>query len=166
MGVLAIFMLGFLFGVYTTLTLITAIGQRAINKRKKELEKSTPKMESVSSRMKRVKDITSEQMDIQGATSGPQKNAMHGKYKNGLVSRLKELEEQKNEILKSIVIDGFDPEISVMDTDGTVATIKLSEFLAQNGITIPPKGSQPPPQKPTSRFTVHKGGKDDGGTTH
>lgn len=166
MGVyfLTMFMLGLITGVYGTLTIITALGQRALNRRKRELEKSTPKMESVSSRMKRVKDITNEQLDIQSATAGPQKNAMHGKYKNGLISRMKELDEQKNEILKSIILDGFDPTITVMDTDGSVAEIKLSEFLAQNGIIIPPKGSQPPP-KPSSKFTVVKGGKDDG-TTH
>lgn len=165
MDPLIVFMIGLMIGCVGTIILTLEVVKRAMDKRKNDLTQASTKIESVTSRMKKVKEITNEQLDIQSATSGPQKNAMHGKYKNGLTSRLKELEEQKNAILTSIVVDGFDPEITIMDEDGTVTTTKLSEFLAQNGITIPPKGSQPPP-RPVGKFVVHKGGKDDGGTTH
>ena len=173
---LAVYVLGFLTGAISLIIVTIAIAKRSFNKRKKELE-TGKKPESVGARLKQVKDITTEQLDLQGQISGPQKNGLHGRHKNGLVARLKELESQKTEILKSIVADGFDPEITVMDETGVVTNIKLSEFLAQNGVVMPPvvpkpeapkvPAGPPPAPKQHGRFMVHKGGKDDGsGTTH
>lgn len=158
---LAFYILGLLTGAVGAITFTIYMGKRLMDKRQDEGKK----VESIGSRMKRVKDLTTEQLDLQGQVSGPQKNALHGKYKNGLIGRIKELEEQKTEILKSIITDGFDPELTVMDNAGVVSTIKLSEYLAQTGITIPPKNPSPS-TKQIGKFTVHKGGKDDGGTTH
>jgi len=163
--VFAYFILGVVVGATGVISLALIYAKRSLDKRKEETKSPGTKMESVGSRMKKVKDITTEQLDLQSQVVGPQKNALHGRYKNDLNGRIKELELQKADILRSIIADGFDPEITVVDGAGVVTTIKLSEFLAQTGVVVPPKNSQP--TKQVNKFTVHKGGKDDGGnTTH
>lgn len=160
------FLFGIIGGIILCIGITYYFGKRALEKRNKEVSggaaATTPKkVESIASRMKRVKEITDEQMDLQGQISMPQKNALHGKFKNGLMDRLKDLEDQKNEILRSIVADGFDPEITVMDEIGVVSNIKLSDFLAQNGIAVSQKTDKPS-TKQLGKFTIYKGGKDDG----
>lgn len=162
-SVVAVYVLGMISGAMLMIVATILVGKRAMDKRK---ESSAKKVESVSSRMKKVKELTAEQLELQSHAQGPQKNALHGKHKNGLIGRIKELETTKNEILKSIITDGFDPEITVLDETGVVTTIKLSEYLAQTGITIPPKNPPPSPTRQVGKFTVYKGGKDDGGTVH
>lgn len=166
--VLAFFILGMVSGACLTIATTVVLGKRILDRNKQE--PATKKPESVNSRMKKVKEITQEQLSLQSGAQGPQKNALHGRYKNGLIGRIKELETEKNDILKSILADGFDPEITVMDEAGVVTNIKLSEFMAQNGITMPPKQEpvKPAPSaKQVGKFTVYRGGKDDGGnTTH
>ena len=159
--ILVYYILGFLTGVCGAITFTIYMGKRLMNKR----QDKGKKVESIGSRMKKVKDITNAQLEMQGQASGPQKNALHGKSKNEIIEKIKDLESEKNEILKSIIIDGFDPELKVMDNAGVVSAIKLSEYLAQTGITIPPKDLTPS-TKQIGKFTVYKGGKDDGGTTH
>jgi hypothetical protein len=160
------YILGILSGAVGVVALTLYLGKRSLDRKVKENAATGKQIESVSSRMKKVKDITTEQLDLQGQSLGPQKNALHGKYKNGLIGRIKELETQKNDILKSIIEDGFDPEITTIDQAGVVSNIKLSDFLASLGIFVPSKNSETS-TKQVGKFTVHKGGKDDGGnTTH
>lgn len=166
-ALLAFYVLGILTGVVGMVILTLYLGKRSLDKRKAEGESSSKKVESVSSRMKKVKELTNEQLDLYSQASGPQKNALHGRYKNGLNGRIKELEEEKSSILKSILADGFDPEITTVDQAGVVTTTKLSAFMAESGITVEPKKTEPTPTKQVGKFTVHRGGKDDGGnTTH
>jgi hypothetical protein len=116
--------------------------------------------------MKRVKEITGEQVDLARRADGPQKNSLDGKYKNGIIAQMKKLDEEKHEVLKSILADGHDPELTTMDETGVVTKMKLSEYMAYLGISVTPK--QKPQSKNVGKFTVYKGGKDDGGnnTTH
>ena len=163
LAILSIYVSGFITGMIASIIIAIYLGQRSLNKKGQPTDSKSK--ESVTSRMKKVRELTEEQLGIQSNASGPQKNAMEGRYKNGLNAMIKELEEEKNELLKSIISDGFDPEITVMDPSGAVTSKKLSEFLAESGIVMEPKDSTP--DKPVNKFTVHKGGKDDGsGTTH
>lgn len=158
----AVYISGMVSGLVAAMFVIAYYGNKW-NKQSK-----AKKEDPIAERMNRIKDITIEQMDLQGQASGPQKNALHGKYKNGLNAQLKILEEEKTTILKSIIADGFDPEISFMDGDGEISRIKLSEFLAQTGVIMDPKVpavKEEPKVKQVGKFTVHKGGKDDG-TNH
>jgi len=164
---IAFYLLGVFSGITGIIALTLFMSKRALDKRKKELEASGIKKESIKSRMNKVREMTAEQLELNSAADGPQKNALHGRYKNGLIGRIKELEIQKADVLRSIIADGFDPEITVVDGAGVVTTIKLSEFLAQTGAlppTEPPKSIKPR-TKLVGKFTVHKGGKDDGGST-
>lgn len=134
---------------------------------------SKAKTLTVSERMKRVQAITEEQLSLSRSIDGPQKNSLDGKYKNSLINKTKALNDEKDEILRSILNDGFDPELSAMDESGVVTQMKLSEYMAYMGIKMKPK-NKPVAQTPEAKaerlakFTLHKGGKSDGGnnTTH
>lgn len=182
MGVL-IFISGMIFGAALTIMLVAYLGKKALSKRKEavkdflsEFDKLAKTMEdkasSLESRLNRVREITEEQFDLQSHTEGPQKNAMDGKYKNRMGNSIKSLEEEKQTILKSILADGYDPKINVMSQDGSIQEMKLSEFMAYQGIDMT-KDSKTETNASNKeivkagKFVVYKGGKDDGeGTSH
>lgn len=163
-----VFLIGFFAGSGTFMMFILHLEKKITDKQKKDIVDKFAKKESIDSKLKRVKEITAEQLDLQGHASGPQKNALHGRHKNGIIGQIKALEEEKNEILRSILRAGHDPSLTTMDETGTVHQMKLSEYMVYMGITMEPK-DQPATPEPTStqksKFTVYKGGKDDGGET-
>jgi len=166
-SILLIYISGVMSGVIGTIALTLYIGARALKKRKLE-QTAGPKKSSVSDRMKRVKDITTEQLELAQQADGPQKNGLDGKYKNGIIGQIKRLDEEKNELLISILEDGHDPELTTMDASGVVSQMKLSEYMAYMGIKMTPKKAEEKPKtERLGKFTVVRGGKDDGGnTTH
>lgn len=164
---LGFYVLGLISGVIGTISLTIYIGTRAVKKRKEE--QANPKKMSVSDRMKRVKELQGEQLELAQRADGPQKNGLDGKYKNGLNGEIKRIEEEKTAILVSIIEDGHDPELTTMDASGVVTQMKLSEYMAYLGIKMQSKKSAAatPKTERIGKFTVVKGGKDDGGnTTH
>lgn len=166
MELLASFVLGMITGAAGIVSLTFYLGKRALDKKKAEVEQNTKKL-SVSDRMKRVKDITAEQLDLARRADGPQKNSLDGKYKNGLIREMKRLDEEKNAVLKSILADGHDPELTTMDETGVVTKMLLSEYMAHMGIKMDPKPVKPQVEQ-VGKFTVIRGGRDDGGnnTSH
>lgn len=164
------FVLGFLFGVASIVTITLHLANKYRQLKKSLVEpKATNTKSSVNERMKRVKDITKEQLDLSSSVDGPQKNALDGKYKNGSIGELKKLDEEKNEILRSLLLDGHDLELTTIDGAGVITKMKLSEYMIYMGIDMTPTA----PSKPTKtermgKFTVHRGGRDDddGNTTH
>lgn len=155
-----IFFLGAVFGYAMSILSFLYIGFRSM---KKVIDTKKP----VSDRMKRIKEITNEQLDLTRQVDGPQKNSMHGKHKNSLISKIKSLDEEKNDLLRSILLDGHDPELTTVDNAGVVTHMKLSEYMVLMGIKMEPKKPTSPTAERVGRFTVVKGGKDDGGeTTH
>ncbi len=164
--ILAFYVLGIITGAIGTVTLTIYIGTRAVKKRKEE--QANPKKLSVEGRMKRVKELQGEQLELAQRADGPQKNSLDGKYKNGLNGEIKRIEEEKTAILVSIIEDGYDPELTTMDASGVVTQMKLSEYMAYMGIKMQAKKSVATPKtERIGKFTVVKGGKDDGGnTTH
>lgn len=162
MNELVIFFLGVMLGFGLTLVWFLEMARRSLSSKA-----AADRTASLQERMKRVKEITNEQLDLNRQVDGPQKNGLDGKHKNGLINKMKRLDEEKNDILRSILLDGYDPELTTMDTSGVVTYMKLSEYMALMGIKMEPKK----PKSSTSRvgkFTVVKGGKDDSGnnTTH
>lgn len=161
----AFFILGFLTGAASMMYFVIYVGKRLSSKDKPSLEQ----------RMKRVKDIADEQLELHSRIDGPQKNALHGKHKNSLLSQLKALDEEKTSILQSILSDGHDPRLKTIDGNGVITEMKLSEFMATMGYvtqkpTTPPPAAKPSGPERMGKFTVYRGGKDDedGGnnTTH
>lgn len=162
----AFFVLGMISGACGVVALTLHIGLRSAKRRKEEAE--NPKKLTVDERMKRVKELTQEQLLLAQQADGPQKNGLDGKYKNGINRQIKQLDEEKNNILISLIEDGHDLEITTMDSSGIVSKMKLSEYMAYMGIKMQPKKSvEAPKTERIGKFTVVKGGKDDGGnTTH
>jgi hypothetical protein len=152
------FFSGLLVGFLLVIAIVYYVGKRSVLK-------AAESKKIISDRLSKVKELTSLQLELQKSISGPQKNSLDGKHKNYLMRELKDIEEEKTEILKSIISDGHDPVISTMDTAGVVTKGKLSEFLAQHGIVVEGKNTQQIEQKPVNKFTVVQGGKfesDDG----
>ncbi len=167
--VVGAFVLGFLLGIGCVLGAVFHLGSKSLEKKKAELKEKVKKAESLESRMKRVKEITNEQVELAQRADGPQKNSLDGKYKNGIIREMKRLDEEKNDILKSILTDGHDPELTTIDEAGVVSRMKLSEYMAYMGIKMDPPKSQQPKVEQVGKFTVIRGGRDDGGgnnTTH
>ena len=168
------FILGLILGFVSTVGLVLYLGKKSLSKKIESkldsLKDATKKIESVSDRMKKVKDIVNQQLDMQAQATMPQKNGLDGNYKNGLIREIKRLEEEKHEILKSILKDGFDPEITTIDEAGVVTSMKLSQFMADQGIVVQKEDKQTIKETPKQigKFTVYKGGRDDGGgeTSH
>lgn len=155
--IMTVFFSGMVFGAAATIIGVLHIGH-------KSLKKTVADKKSISDRLAKVKELTEFQLEMQGAASGPQKNALDGKYKNGLNATFKKIEEEKAEILQSILNDGHDPEVTVQGPDG-LEKMKLSAFLVQQGYDSTPKSKvEKAITKPKNPFTVVKGGKsDDGG---
>lgn len=170
MELLITFVLGMFVGVAAMTAYVIYLGNKGLKEKKSKLEVVKAKAESLDKRMRRVKEITKEQIDLANKADGPQKNGLDGKYKNGLIGQIKKLEEERNDIMRSIITDGYDPELTTMDETGVVTKMKLSEYMAYVGI----KMDKPAPAKPTrtseqiGKFTVIRGGRDDDGgeTTH
>lgn len=163
-----IYIMGILTGGVGFMTLTIFYANKVLNREKKSLDKLTKK-KSIEDRMKRVKEITNDQLDMLQQTDGPQKNALDGKHKNNVNSVIKQLEEEKTDILQSILAEGHDPEITTIDQSGVITKMKLSDFMVYSGIDVEPKKVEPPKSKQLGKFTVYKGGKDDSddsGTTH
>lgn len=130
----------------------------------------------VKPRLDRAAQITQEQAELMAQIDMPSKNSLHSKFKNGLVAEAKKLEEEKTELLRSIIADGFDPEITVQVGTG-LQRMHLSEYLQGQGYDVgkpatnneaPPTSEEKPAEEPSVRkvgnFFVIKGGKND--TSH
>jgi hypothetical protein len=175
-----IFISGFISGLVAMGAAVMYVGGKAIKSSEAKLRKSIDNLANqlpnpgtlddlqyaaIEPRMARIKEIAKLQMDLQAAHDGPQRNAMDGRYKNGLMGELKQLEEEKVNILNSIVNDGFDPPVNVLKEDGTTQVTKLSAFLAGYDPKLAGEKKADGPVRNVGRFVVHKGGKDDGGNT-
>lgn len=165
---LTFYFLGLLTGAVGVVAAIMYIGSRP-PKAKTLAAAKDPKKPSLESRMKKVKELTNEQMDLLGQLDQPQRNGLDGKYKNQLNAAVKQIEIEKADILRSIIEDGHNPKITTMDPDGVVTEMYLSDFMAEMGLMTPGPAKKEEVKKSSmvGKFTVHKGGKDDGsGTTH
>lgn len=156
------FLIGFMAGILTCTAYMLYYGWK-LHKKRAQQQTETAAKSSIEDRMKRVKEITHEQLELASAADGPQKNSLHGKSKNAAIRRMKDLDEEKTIILKSILADGHDPELTTMDEAGVISRMRLSEFMAQMGITMDPKENKSDRKiEQKGKFTVIRGGKDDG----
>ena len=134
-------LIGFIVGFLIVIGLSLHYGRKAAMKKKKEeaeefvdqFEDMVRKIKgqlSIQERLTKVKEITARQLELRAQSDGPLKSSLHGKYRNSLINEMKSLEQEKNDILRSILKDGLDPELSVMDEVGGTTTMKLSEYMA------------------------------------
>lgn len=176
-----VFLLGFILGMTVTTALFFGYGYYQLRKLKKakariadeitkRISELDSKRESIRVRLVKAQEITQQQLDLRSQTEMPSKNALHSRYKNDLVGEIKKLEEEKLAVLRSILDDGYDPTIVVLDENGQRTELPLSHFvghasLKQNADNPPSANSNPDSPKRVGRFIIVKGGKDDG-TVH
>jgi polyphosphate kinase len=140
---------------------------------KKRSEEREKKFASIQERMTKAVELTKIQMEMRMRLDEPSKNALDSKYKNGLVSDINDIEQQKIDILKTILGDGFDPMINILDENGGSKEMALSAYVKSVAEFLPPDDKVVPPPAPTvpgepkkvGKFMVYNGGKNDG-TTH
>ncbi len=169
MSGLILFLAGVLTGVSLCTILLYLIGKKLVKKVATELDNKSKSNDEIEEKLERVKAITAEQISLMRQSDGPQRNSMDGKYKNSIYSKMKILDEEKHELLKSILMAGHDPQLTTMDEDGVVEKMRLSEYMDQMGYSRTPAESKID-KKPA--FKVYDGGKfdenddDDDGTVH
>lgn len=153
------FIVGIVSGVLLSAVGLIYYTKKITQKFTRKQPQQSDKMSSVKERLKRVQEITQEQMDIQSYAERPQKNSLDGKYKNRSINEMERLDEEKQEILMSILRDGMDPSIGVIDDAGQVKSMKLSEYVAEyyGYNDAPIKNKQPEVRRD---FSVIKGGKE------
>lgn len=169
------FFTGFIFGIIFGWSVFLAYGLHLANKVKnnksaaltdtkaaEDISELTKKKNSIYERLQKAADLAQTQRDLCSQAEMPSKNAVHSKYKNGLVHEINEIEKQKMEILKSILDDGFDPTITIVNEAGKQEKIALSAYLSTYGV---PLSGDDEKAKRRSKFVIYKGGKDDG-TVH
>ena len=186
---IAFFIVGFLLGIGGALAyggyllrkaqkdITNALGATAPKDKAKVTDKEKAEYARFKPRLDRAAQITQEQAELMAQIDQPSKNALHSKFKNGLVAEAKRLEEEKTELLRSIIADGYDPEVTVQTPEG-MRRMPLTEYLASLGYDFrdaktpatdneaAPKaeGTEEPAVRKVGNFFVIKGGKPD--TTH
>lgn len=159
------FILGFLLGISLPVLAILWFSRSLL---KKQLNKATSSARSAikstsnkegDAMMDKVRELTLEQLEIRGQLDQPQKNALHGKHKNSLTARIKELEEQKTDLLRKTLALGYDPMIGTIDENGEIQKMKLSKYMAEYDLLEKEEPPKSPPPKKENPFKVIEGGK-------
>lgn len=155
------FVLGFGVGIVASMVafIMTLKRMRAQDKSKS----NEPKKQTVEQKMARVKVVTERQLELLELEAALRAG---GQDDITVHQQIIALEDEKFDLLESILDDGADPELTAVNTKGELQKMKLSEYLAYIG-----SKSTPSPKKVESKstrlgkFTVIKGGKDDSGNT-
>jgi hypothetical protein len=138
---------------------------------KKHSETVQKKELSIKDRLIQAHELAKMQVELKAMAEMPSKNALHSNHKNGLISEIMDLERQKIDILRSILGDGIDPLITVINPSGVREDILLSAYIGDAEATLEEASGGTPPKtsnvvtKKIGKFMVIKGGKDDG-TSH
>lgn len=131
------FIIGFLCGALIVILTSIWFGRSVLKKQLNKLVSSaknaskSPVHADGDAMMDKVRELTLEQLDLRGQLDQPQKNALHGKHKNSISARIKELEEEKLSLLRQVLASGYDPLIGTIDENGDIKKMKLSEYMAE-----------------------------------
>lgn len=127
---------------------------------------------SIRERLLQAAELAQTQMAIREQLEMPSKNALHSKYKGDLVAEMHELEQHKIDLLRTILAEGFDPYISVVNESGHKEEIPLSSYVntmvsslsaVTGDVPAPPPSAEGADQpRKVGKFFVYNGGKSDG----
>lgn len=179
MDITLVIVSSFFLGVIACFAFVAAYGFYYLNKIKKkrkklaeDLKKHTDELESkkasIKEKLLKASDITKAQMSLRDQIELPSKNALHSRHKVGLMYELRDLEKEKIDILKSILLEGYDPMVTVLSPSGTREELALSTYVNNSEQelaqfeevenNLEKENSKP---KNINKFVVYKGGKDD-----
>jgi flagellar biosynthesis GTPase FlhF len=114
---------------------------------------------SIKDRLTKAHEMTQKQFELLAELDMPSKNAVHSKWKNGISREVRQLEDDKVALLKSILADGFDPEIAILNESYQKEKIKLSDYLKKIEKTVGSETPPPPPPPENSGTTLKKVGR-------
>ena len=121
---------------------------------------STQSRKTIKTTMQKVNELIAEQEQLLLQINKPSQNALHSKHKNSLITRLKQIDEEKYKLLNSILNAGFDPVIVMRDPDSDkLVNVKLSELLARANKRT--SASSKPSTKPKLRVVTDEGFEND-----
>lgn len=160
------FMLGFLTGTGS----VIAYGMYSLKKitkhkdalsRQAEQTQKTKEMlvASIKDRLTKAHEMTQKQFDLLAELDMPSKNSLHSKWKNQISREVRLLEDEKVSLLKSILADGFDPEIAILNESYQKERIKLSDYLKKIDKAVGSETPPPPPPPENSGTTLKKVGR-------
>lgn len=128
---------------------------------KEEVKQEAEKMKNVADRMKRVQVITDMQNEMIAKQQEPSRGVIHSKNKNNIGGKIKELEQEKLDVLTSIIEDGYDPVVVAVDpTSGEQKQQKLSDYLEVIRTSSPllnDKGFEPTTEEKKRKFKLITG---------
>ena len=166
---------GFLFGFTFGGLSIIIFGLYSYKKQYKQIEKMLkhkiplpPSMSaikkvknevSINSRLSRAQEITEQQLNILYSLEAPQQNSLDGEHKNRMYHEVKRLEKEKWSILQSIVDDGHNPRVAIVDQNGELQKIYLKDYVVQSAKqeeVAPRSTTKTPPRKSKPNLTLVK----------
>lgn len=163
------FIVGFLVGASLMFLGFLYLGRAVLKKQINRVISSAKGMAKNSANaegdalMDKVRELTLEQLDLRGQLDQPQKNALHGKHKNGISARIKDLEEEKLALLRQALASGYDPEIGTIDENGEIKRVRLSAYMAEyDSLDKEAESNTKPAEKSVKKenpFKVIEGGK-------
>jgi hypothetical protein len=180
MEVVISFFLGVLFGG-SLFTFYGFLQARKLEKAKESLiaqlkdkaKELDEKRNSIADRLKKASELAQQQLALKAQMEAPSQNGLHSRYKNGLAGEIYDMEEEKLQLLRTVLAEGFDPMITIINESGTREEVPLSAYVNQasgmlnenHGTKLPTTPTDPNQPRKAGKFVVYKGGKDDG-TTH
>lgn len=133
-----LFICGFIVGIVSTFLILLYWGNRrysktlnALNETSEAFLKKTELVGSAKLRFNKIEDITADQLSLIKQLDMPSSSASHSRYKNTLIRQLSDMENEKIEIMRSIVKDGIDPVVS-FSIDGEIQKMKMSEAVTRH----------------------------------
>lgn len=85
----------------------------------------------VRAKIGEINRIIEAQFDIWGQIDRPDKGASHSKWKRELIGRVNDLEAEKMDTFKSILDEGVDLTVSVMESNGAKHNKKMSQIVEE-----------------------------------
>jgi hypothetical protein len=175
MDSLIVFLMGVLFGAgcfmgygWYHVNKIRKVKDALLNQIKAKAEEMDRQKNSIKERLTKASELAQQQMALKAQMEMPSQNALHSKYKNGLVGELQDMEQQKLDLLKTVLAEGFDPMITVVSETGVKTEIPLSTYvneatvLLNESVGTKPAAPEVLQPKKAGKFIVYQGGKDDG----
>lgn len=120
---------GFVIGGLLTLVFQYFVNRNKFILTKKEVDEFGFKMQKMGRALQNVKlveELSNQQAKLIVQLSIPSKNASHARHRSNILEEVKELEQAKIKIFKSIVDDGVDPLVKVYDNDSPDKTKKIT----------------------------------------
>ena len=96
-------------------------------------------------------ELADQQLSMWRQLDGPSKGASHGKWKSGVIKQINALEEDKINIFRDILKEGYDLTISMVEEGGEIKKMKMSEVIGMHDMKdadTPKHQAKVPVEKP------------------